>query len=103
MPARSKTLDLMLGNSLLKASARVPRYVGVHTFGGRLAKSRDKVSPLPIAAPTLKPSAAAFAARASAAATLTLDKRGALGLALVFKSLILYSCAENTSATMRAR
>src|SRR5450631_4611517 len=93
----------MLGNSLPNACARVPRYVGVHTLGGRLARSRDSASPLPIAAPMRRPRAAAVEPRASADATLTLDKRGALGLALVFRSGILYSCAQKTSATMRAR
>ena len=42
--------------------ARVPRYVGVQILGGRLARSRDRVVPLPTAAPMRSPSAAAFAA-----------------------------------------
>src|SRR5258707_15296804 len=77
-------------------------YLGVHRLGGRLARSRDSASPLPTAAPMRRPSAAAFSPRASATATLTLDKRGALGLALVFRSGILYNCAQKISATARA-
>src|ERR1700676_3306736 len=103
MPFLSNTLVLMLGKSLANACARVPRYVGVHTLGGRLARSRDSASPLPTAAPMRRPSAAAFSPRASATPTPTLDKRGALGLALVLRSGILYDCAQKISATARAR
>src|ERR1700730_2780739 len=103
MPFSSNTLVLMLGKALANACARVPRYVGVHTLGGRLARSRDSASPLLTAAPMRRPSAAAFSPRASATATLTLDKRGGLGLAVVFRSGILYNCALKISATARAR
>src|SRR3984957_3359657 len=103
MAFSSSTLVLMLGKSLAKLCARVPRYVGVHTLGGRFARSRDSASPLPTAAPMRKPSAADFMPRASATATLTLVKRGAFGLAVVFRSGILYNCAQKISATARAR
>src|ERR1700693_869233 len=103
MPFSSNTLVLMLGKSLANACARVPRYVGVHTLGGRLARSRDSASPLPSAAPMRRPAVADFKARASATATWTDDSRGALGLAPVFRSGILYICAQKISATKRAR
>ncbi len=58
-------------------------------LGGRFAKSRDMAIALPIAAPILRPVAAAFTARAFSAATLTIESLGGFGFAPDFRSGIL--------------
>src|ERR1039458_5574991 len=89
MPRSSKSLAVMLGHCLANACVRLPRYVGVHTLGGRFARSRASEMPLPTAAPISRPSAAALESCAFSVATLTLARRGDLGLVLVFRSGIL--------------
>ena len=104
MAASSSTLVLMRGHSFgerQRALAEIGRRADVRRQVREVAGERAE--PPPMAAPILRPAVMAFAERALSAATLRLASLRRLRLGAVFKSGILYVCAEKTSATARAR